>query len=788
MTLLIILAACALLLGVGSAVAYRLRSGSSREANYRVTQTHWIVAMAGTQRLYGLLANDPDGFVKRLPPFQGLSKSEYETASLTWADWLALRSSAEQLLNESQQLFEQHRQRKWWQLLSFAALQNAHNKLTEGTVVVDPGELSNKGFLRLASFGRASSLPPGSIIDKQRSDSVEVERQFVRFSTAIQAATAAEQAIRQELTGEPGQKPDTLYSFRTTLSNRNLPLTPYETRLNELDTLAEEFYKLVRPDPLSDYSAPQTALRRKIGMLKHDMRKAVDQLANLDALRARFQSCVNRVSEVRSRKVVENAEQPPAVYAWIQCLEKHELPVPAADATIKLAEQEVSPDQYLAEANNLIVQLEQLLFGGRLIKFGRVLNDANQALDASVAAVNKQLSDKKWTDDVMDAIVRESTETDIAVDREEHHAVCGCYLQQRWSLARQAAQVLKGWHDQRQKTRQAADKLNEPLSLLAAKLQQYNAVISAALDAEFVALEQDTRALQQETGVGRTDWNALVARIGNATESLVGSGHGSFLSRLERQVTAHQGTCQALATLRERLDDLQTKLKDGWGGAEAVSGLTTVEPAVAALEARYCSAGNNAWSLKPKQDWRTVTQAIEEVLSALSPVQQLVEQHIALDRSFLEQLQGFETELNACRKETYVRTICGEEFGSGIYCPTQALVQLFEVATDRYQKRQYDQMLQQVTSAREELCQLHLECWWLCLQLMSLSEDPCARQFAWQQGYADGRFEAWVNERRREGALYNPPEIHCARHATRKIKGKKELGDAPPTRDYEGRA
>ena len=190
-------------------------------------------------------------------------------------------------------------------------------------------------------------------------------------------------------------------------------------------------------------------------------------------------------------------------------------------------------------------------------------------------------------------------------------------------------------------------------------------------------------------------------------------------------------------------------------------------------------------STQPKQDWHQLLRRAQEACSSMEPAQALADGDIASDRDFHQMLVSFNSELESCRNMQYVRTICAEYFGRGVYCPVASPAALLEKAKAHYQQRHYAEMLEQLRLARTDLYRNHLDACWMCLQALSMSGDPCAQRFAAQQGYADNRYEHWRQEHLAQcenGALYNLPAVTI--HTHKQQFPRTIAGDPPSASDY----
>lgn len=742
---------------------WRARTRRKLEATYQALASQWDWVLRSTEDGYRQMLNDSLGIVKSSPPFEGQSKAELEKAQELWAFWLAHRQAALKMKQEAQALYEHHCNRRWWQFSQYA-INMANKKLGNDEVVVDTNALSDT-FKHLAGRGQPTTrtVTSASLPQVINNDWNKAKAELKRFGDAIQSAKTANGAVQQQLTGKPSAEPNSLHSWKVQVESRGLPLTPYQAALDELDSLAASFAQTVLPNPLSDFRAAQQTLDRKIAQLRSDFRRAATLSDEFAQLRSRYDFVVTRVSKLRSTPV--KCAIPIGQDNWGA----------SGEECYTLAEQ--NPDSALAQASQLIERLNAALLGGQLDSFVSLQPDAGLRIESANTAVDESLESQQGVDKLMSAITVESTQADIEADVTERTTVQQLYGQQKWSEALAGARALNQLHEQRKEGRTAVGVLIEPLTQIGSQLQSEKDIVSIAIDEQYLGLAQEGARLQQESAKGRAEWALLRQGAASVLERLTGSAD-SLASRIKAELEAYRAAAAAMNVLEQQLAQLKLNVSAKWGGEEAAAKLAEVEPAV---------TGALLERSKPKQVWPLVQRLAEESLATLAPAQELVKTALGRDQTFLMQLTSCETELEACHKGAYTRTICGEEFGRGIYCPTASPARHLTTARELYELRQYEGMAQAVELARNELCEAHLECWWLCLQTMSMSDDPCARQFAWQNGYADGAFDDWMKSRlsiSRNGSLYNLPAVSCAKHS--KAAEKKAVIDLPSIRDYEG--
>ena len=201
-----------------------------------------------------------------------------------------------------------------------------------------------------------------------------------------------------------------------------------------------------------------------------------------------------------------------------------------------------------------------------------------------------------------------------------------------------------------------------------------------------------------------------------------------------------------------------------------------------------------------KQDWVKLQYQAEGVDLELKPAADLIAQELSIDARAFSSLTQLEADIAACQNMSYRRVLNGVAYGYGLYCHTKPAQQLLESAYRAYQQRHYADAQRVADEAQVVLFNSHLDTWWLSLQMMSMSSDAAARQYAQQHGYTDYGMDAWKNMRIAETAApigspiraltasqrYNLPpslDVNAAKPAS--DNAMTLPGDSPTVADYE---
>jgi hypothetical protein len=748
--------ATALLLIIGARMWHQ-RTKLRLDRTYRQTALDWQDTLRhGT--LYDRFCRDPAILMHSTSIFDDLSKIEYEKARRLWSIWLAQRQKIQDILQQSRALQEQYSQQKWWQF-SLTALKKALKALTDGQVEVDSSDLENGEFAALAGAAESkimgTAFLPQTFLDEMEA----AERPYLHFVKAIARGDRTVQSLRQEIDCEVTVNPSSLIASKKRLIDIGLPLDPYQERIDAQLVASEELCQKIRRDPLTDYSSQQQKLQGNINAVKHDLDYACRMHGEIASITTRLTAIEDLVKSLRAAKVPSG------------------LPGVQVFGTWRLDEEGYNPDPHMAKGRHFLCEFIELLKQGRLTLLERVQNKASKSIDMATNLVQKAMDEKQFIERAMAEITASSSPADLQADQKAREASVRDYVAQKWAQVRKNTIVLMALHEKRKAARREANSLLEQVSQVGAELKSNGNIVSEELDQEYAALVRQAALLNEETKKGYADWDSLQATIVFLRTARVGDGEESVRSHMKAEVAAYNEASSQLCKLRSDLQALETRLGENWGGAEAVQLLAAVKPAITQVLVT---------STEYKQNWHEVLRRIQGAGALMTPAQALVESAVARDQNFHQMLVLLAGTVESARHKQYVRQICGQLFGTGVYCPVDASAKLLEKAKVQYQQRHYDDMLEQLHAALAELAQKHLEAWWMCLQALSMSGDPCAQQYAREQGYSDCNYESWIQEHLRQceqGTLYDLPAITCERHKPGQFSAPI-AGDAPSASDY----
>lgn len=772
-----------LVLIIGSTTWYwRHKSRMSLQSRYASANSTWTQALTNAAALELLLTGDRYGLVNGQRMLKGASKEALDAARIEWSLWAAQRVVAERTLKSADELNTRFKQRRWWQL-SHKSLKAAIGKLTDKEVEVDSSENAAGSLTLLSGLAPKATFTGSKLIADLENNISRVRAELQRIQFAYVRASDADKRLRESISGYTSAS-ESISVLRTRLAEtRELPFEPYQERLDEVDGLYSAFASAALEDPLTSFDTVEHALTRKVTTLRNELNRA---LALYKALRT-YRSSVHKQSErvAEWRRTPLKSGFPGALVTSKKRSKQSE------DVTFCFAEDDDELNKQLNSAAALSDSLTAFLVAGNVDDFERTLPGAKNAVAAADKIVDEVVQAKQTIDTTMTSLIHQSTQIDIAADAEDTAVICNLYTAQQWRAAAVAVNVLSELHLQRMTTRANVREMLSKLEMSEAALERTPHIFSTTVDEFSADLRVEANHLDRAAQFGRNDWKDLQEQVATLLAHICAEVEASLASRIARESADHAQAIASVASLSEKLADLLEKSGDRWGGSEAAGILSIMAPSVEEVVQQ---------SHVEKQQWTGLHNQATGVMQSLQPAEKLIDSDLLVDAQALEFLAKLKSDIEACSAASYKREVYGADYGAGIYCNILPTACYFRAANVAYGQRRYEQMRQEGANALNALLQAHLESWWLCLQMMSLSEDASTRLYAMQHGYSDYGFEEWKIKRIAETAApfgsntsvttvadcFNVPNAF----ASKKAKGARatmsvQAGDAPAVKDYE---
>lgn len=746
------------------------------ESRYSSAHSAWTNMIRATATVEQSLRGDRSGLVNGRTVFTGASKDTLDGARRDWSLWSAQRVVAESTIKEAEDLCKRFRERKWWQL-SHKPLKSAIEKLTDGQLTVDSTCLSGGPLSELAGLAPSATQTGTQLSAELETKGAQCRSTLERIQGAIRSAQSADKRVRDSVSG---LVPDNVLALKNRLgATQELPFAPYESAFGEVNTSLEAFCAQATGDPLTDYSNAERTVVAKINALRNSLLKALELFKSLKAYRQSVLAGAQRVETLRRKPL--NAGYPDAL---------------DADAELqffRFAEDDEELNKQLEAASGKSEQLTTQLHAGDVGAFERTLPAAERAVREAMRIVDEVLAAKQAVDEQMNAILDNSTQADLRADAADSDAISALYAAQKWRAARVSVASLFDLHKQRLEARSAVADLLQKQASNVLLLTRLSHIFSPATDEFSASIDAESARLKETSQLGRTDWQSLKRQVATVLESACGPQETSLAEIIKRETSQYENAQQLVRSLVNKLDDLLAKSGDNWGGAEAAEVLANTQPAVKQVEEQ---------AEVRKQDWVKLQFQAVGVDLQLKPAADLISRELAADGKAFSLLAQLEADIAACQNMSYRRVVNGVAYGYGLYCHTAPALQLLETAYAAYQQRQYGEAKLDADKAQGVLFDSHLDTWWLCLQMMSMSSDAAARQFAHQQGYSDFGLDIWKNLRTAETAApigstvpavtasqrYNLPLALDANATAAKVASQNALpspGDSPTVADYE---
>jgi hypothetical protein len=766
----LIVIACSITGYVRRRIRYQL------ESRYSSAHTAWTNMIRATSNVEQSLRSDRSGLVNGRTVFTGASKDTLDAARRDWSFWSAQRAVAESTIKEAEDLRKRFSERKWWQL-SHKPLKSAIRKLTDGHITVDSTCLSGGALSELAGLAPSATQTGTQLSAELETKGAQCRSTLERIQGAIRSAQSAEKRVRDTVTG---QAPDNVVALKNRLgATQELPFDPYEAAFGEVNSSLETFCAQATGDPLTDFNGAERAVAAKINALRNSLLKALELFKSLLSYRESVRVQAQRVESLRRKPL--NAGYPDAL---------------GADAELqyfRFAEDDDELNKQLDAASAKSEQLTTQLHAGEAGAFERTLPAAERAVREAKRIVDEVLAAKQAVDDQMNAILDNSTQADLRADSADSDAISALYTAQKWRAAQVSVAALFDLHKQRLDARAAVADLLQKQASNVLLLTRLSHIFSPATDEFSASIDAESARLKETSQLGRTDWHSLMRQVATVLESVCGPQETSLAEVIKRETSQYEHAQQLVRSLVNKLDDLLAKSGDNWGGAEAAEVLANTQPAVKQVEEQADVR---------KQDWVKLQFQAEGVDLQLKPAADLIGRELAADGKAFSLLTQLEADIAACQNMSYRRNVNGVAYGYGLYCHAAPALQLLETAYAAYQQRQYAEAQLEADKAQLVLFDSHLDTWWLCLQMMSMSADPAARQFAHQQGYSDYGMDLWKNLRTAETAApigsavpavtasqrYSLP-LALDANATAAMAARDNAlaspGDSPTVADYE---
>ena len=750
-----------LLFLVGFHSWYRQSIYKLEEKTTAITTAWQDTLGSSVQELSDRLSHVPEPVTRSIEEFDGQTKADYEKARRLWAAWLTQHQTAQNLLQQSVELQVKHRtEGTLWS--SKGLLKRALANLTIGQTQLNPKELADTPFAALAVATEPSSVDKETLVEAVQSSTVAAEREYVRFQSAFLSSSQAQESIRRDIECQIQGAPDSLSATKKRFDELGLCFAPYEEQLSNLTVRSSELCAKLSRDPLAKFTIEQQALRFAITTLTQNLALSNRLFEESVKTVARLNSIDTRVQKMRS-------EELPSGIAGV-----------SIPGTWKFDEAGYNPDADIERSKLLLDEFATSLKLGRLFHLDDLQDKAVKCIARACDMVETGLKEKQLAEQELTEVITTSLPADRESDQQTLESAISAYVAQQWALARKLTTPLKALHEKRLKTRSEADVMMERLNALGQELLTKATLVSTQLEADYADLVHKVTDLDALTKQGSGDWEelrvniaALQAKAEERPESIE-----SIRARMKAELATYNEFTAEIVKIRTELRKLESDLTEKWGGEEGVKKLASVQPAIDEIfEAHQ----------KAKQDWQSLLEHAQRVRDSMKPVRDLVEADIFRDKENFKTLSSLAAEIETCHTMQYVRQVCGKVFGIGIYCPAKSLTKQFEQAKEYYEKRCYADMQAQIKITRSELAEKHLDAWWMCLQALSMSPDPCAQQFASQQGYAVGDYEHWMAVRLEQclrGDLYNPPLYTGTNHKAGQFAAII-VGDAPTAKDYE---
>lgn len=746
------------------------------ERQYSTSHSAWTNMIRATSNADQSLRSDRSGLVNGRTVFTGASKEALDAARKDWAFWSAQRVVAENTIKEAEDLRKRFAERKWWQL-SHKPLKTAIHKLTDTPLTIDSNCLAGGALKELAGLAPVAIQTGTQLSGELESKGAQGRSTLERIQGAMRSAQAADKRVRDTVFG---LAPDNITALKNRVgATQELPFGPYEAEFGNVSAGVDAFAAQVNGDPLTDFSRAEVTITAKITVFRNTLLKALELFKSLLAYRESVRVQTQRVAGLRAKPL--NSGYPDAV------------DFDAEPQFFRFAEDDDALNKQLDSASTNLEKLKTQLYAGEAGAFERTLPAAERALREAKRILDEVLAAKQAVDEQMNAILDNSTKADLDADRADSDAISVLYTAQKWRAAQVSVATLYGLHQQRLEARKAVDNLLQKQASNVLMLTRLPHIFSPGADEFSATIDSESARLKETSQLGRTDWQALMSQVAIVLESVCGPQETSLAELIKRQQEQYERAQQLVRSLVNKLDDLLAKSGDNWGGAEAAEMLANTQPAVKEIEAQ---------AEVPKQDWVKLQFATVGVDLQLKPAADLISQELAADAKAFSLLTQLESDIAACQNLPYRRVVNGVAYGYGLYCHTTPAMQLLESAYAAYQQRHYKDAQSDADRAQNVLFDAHLDTWWLCLQMMSMSNDAAARQFAQQQGYADYGMDTWKSLRSAETAApigstlpvatasqrYNVPLALDANAAAARMASEVALavpGDSPSVADYE---
>jgi hypothetical protein len=563
------------------------------------------------------------------------------------------------------------------------------NALVEGSIEITGDEIPAERRTATSGKSKKESIPYAKLVSTIGAEFESANQTFANLSSSLQKTMNNKKVIDEDL-----KKID---ANKTAVVAAGISFAPFQAEYDAISTGVAAFVKKVFGAPITAFEESET-LKTRVAALS-------TALATVMELKKTQVSVATKVEEARTKVTDTRAKTCEFEYTG------------TASATFTL--KGVGVDEALAEADAQVKALGVALEGGKV-------EDASKAKEAALAAAAK-------ASNTVDAVLKAKASVEVDApalwvqfgnDAPAIASIKALYGAQDFVTANYAVESLKELGKLvtvRDNTKRAVGQAANWVSD-----NTRNLLASACRSVDNVST--------QTTGAN-VNWEA-VAKAANAAEAEFTKVNDSLVA--DGKVL--DGFKHEVATLRQEFDAAQVDAGNpdadqGPNGAKAMLG--PVASKLATLEGFTAAA--------TKQNWADLTSQTNSTRGTVQKAHNAAKAQIAEAAQYDAQIREVEDKYGTMEAADYgIRNPRARKtYRPGVSinsAPQYSAYQAHLDAAETYRRqRQWDRMEQELAYSRAQLDMMNTWMWWNTWNMMTISRDPWAQQYAYDQGFRDGQ-------------------------------------------------
>jgi hypothetical protein len=678
-----------ILAGIGAFVVIRLSAASKLKSQLDAALAKTTKQLANLNGCKEYVQANYDGLEKgdKVYAVKSVSATSYAAAIATWAQFFAHVKAV-----KARQAEIDAKVKAVIPVFNISPLKDALALATTTPVVITGKELTADEITLESGLVRQEQFTFPQLADMMGAEFVTVKSTLTKLRDAVRTSIANSKLIKSGL--------EEVVTAKDSLDAAQVSFSPFQAQYGVLLATVDPLLTRIGVDPLGALDDSETT-KAKVESLKDSITQVLElkkQVADVEAT----------VDAARQAVVAKRKEAVPFIYASVE----YPIDADVEPTTFSLSESGGNPDAALAQASSQVHALEQALSEGRVADAAMAKTAALEAA-AAAQAILKAVNSAKDTVDHDAPSLKAIYGADPGFGNIGH-----LYTYQQFLAAALVVGAFKQigvLADQRTKV---GDALTE------AKL-----CVTATTESLFTQASKNVDDVTAET------------RAGSVSPSVVSEHSQAASAALDKVSAAIRGDLDvynagktAVGNLRLARERAQTVTNDRRVSDAPRQRLAGVDAEIAALEALYKSDSKQAWGYVPgraKQAGATLETIVEAAQAEIDQADK-----------YAERLQDLDGSFSRYSGQTYGRTIRGRVYAPSVgfsYSPYGIVAAQHRAAAEAYyESRNWAMMDIELAAMEQQMVLANTWMWYSTYDVMYMSGDPWARQYAYDQGFRDG--------------------------------------------------